>query len=185
MVNGTPYVKLADVAKALNMTVSRWGNDYALSAAGGADQVEGLQGKVGDTLFNRQFSLRVLEVVRTKRYVKRYNKPGEVTAQEGNDIVAVIIRRKNGMNKNPVINPFGGENTALTDTDDKAYRSYTGLAMDSAERGFSPLLGSTIEFALVLEVPETAQLKDLVYQIAPVGDASVKTSTFRISLTDQ
>ncbi len=69
MVNGTPYVKLADVAKALNMTVSRWGNDYALSAAGGADQVEGLQGKVGDTLFNRQFSLRVLEVVRTKRYV--------------------------------------------------------------------------------------------------------------------
>jgi hypothetical protein len=59
------------------------------------------------------------------------------------------------------------------------------LAMDPAERSFTPLPGFSFEFALVFQIPETAKLKDLAYQIASYGDPNIKTSTFRISLTSE
>src|SRR5688500_15525819 len=52
IINGRPYAPLADIARGMGQTLAKRGSGYELAAAGGANQVEGLRGKIGDTLFD-------------------------------------------------------------------------------------------------------------------------------------
>lgn len=163
--NGKVYVPLADVAKLLDMQVGKTATGYAFEPIGGAGQVNGLNGKIGDKLNLGFGTYEFKELFRGKKYTKRFD-TGEDEAREGFDIVAVIIRFKNATKKKVTINPFGGENTAITDTDEHSFAQFTGLAIDMPSRGPEVLPGAACDFALVFEVPEKAQLKDLVYTTA-------------------
>src|SRR4051812_10681592 len=51
-IGGTAYVRMSDVAKALGMVVTKQGAGYEIKKAGGAGQIEGMTGKIGDRLFD-------------------------------------------------------------------------------------------------------------------------------------
>src|SRR5436189_1690352 len=58
MINGRPYVPLADIARATGQVLVKKGSGYEIIAQGGANQVEGLHGKIGDTLFDGKWRLK-------------------------------------------------------------------------------------------------------------------------------
>ena len=181
--NGKTYVPLADVAKALNMAIAKKGDGYELTPAGGANQVQGLNGGIGQTLSCGKFTLKVVSVYRGERYTKEFNTPGEVTPMStSEDVVAIKIRLKNATPKAVTMSPFGGDLTALTDEGEHAYKCFTGGAMDASDRGPKLLPGSAYDFALTFSIPKSAALKDLVYQMY-CYDLN-ESSTFRISLKE-
>lgn len=174
---GVTYVPLKDVAAALALTIQPRSDGCALVHPGGGMQVEGLNGKIGDDLFNGETRLKVVKVVRGDTYQRQFSQGSDYTAPPGQDIVAVVLRMKNGTNKTLFPNVTGKDPTALTDEDEHVYEG--GSFPDGAGRNINLLPGAAADFALVFTVPKSAKLKDLVYT---VDSAGVKSSTFRISL---
>src|SRR5689334_457235 len=69
VIDGRPYVPVADVAKALGQTVVTRGGGWEITAAGGANQIQGLQGKIGDTLFDGRWRFQVVAVEPVDSYM--------------------------------------------------------------------------------------------------------------------
>ena len=182
-IKGAAYVPLRDVAKAMNMTLQKTSRGWELAAAGGANAVQGLEGKVGDTLWDGRHRFQVIEVIRGKKYVNRFsgNKMEVTPYPESKELVVVVCRIKNGLNKTVTIGFPGGALTALTDTDEHAFQPRDGLSMDTPGRGIDTLPGAAVDFALTFDVPEKSVLKDLVYQAADYSGLG-ETKPFRVSL---
>src|SRR5439155_19373181 len=70
--NGSMYVSVSDVASALGLHVVKRSDGIDLTHAGGANQVQGMAGKVGDDLFNGKFRFKVVRVVRRHTYTKQF-----------------------------------------------------------------------------------------------------------------
>src|ERR1700738_4923601 len=66
--SGRTYVPVADVAKALNLDVQKISGGFELKPAGGANQVEGLNGKLGDQLSCGAFLFKVTDALETQEY---------------------------------------------------------------------------------------------------------------------
>ncbi|HVT11379.1 MAG TPA: DUF4352 domain-containing protein [Fimbriimonadaceae bacterium] len=166
---GRTYVPLADVAKVLDMKVAKNGSGYTLEPVGGANQLEGLHGKVGELLRTPEFTFEVKKVTMDPHYHKQFG-DGTVDAQHpGSTIVAIQIRMKNATNKAVFLNPFGQNMTALTDQDEHAYTQYTGGWADVPPGDHQMIPGSAIDFALVFEMPTKEKVKDLVYEVDGMG----------------
>src|SRR5262249_4121540 len=135
-VNGVPYVPLKDVAKATGMTLSKTGRGYEMSPAGGAGMVHGLEGKVGDELFNGFHRFKVLEVIRGKKYTNRFSgDKQEITpCPEANDLVVIVCRVKNGTQKKITFALPAGELTGLTDMDEHSFAPRNGVSSDIPTR---------------------------------------------------
>src|SRR5687768_4561996 len=83
-INGVVYVKLSDVAKAFDMQVAKTGGAYALVKAGGANQLQGTRGKLGEELFTGKWKFLVKDVQRVDRYTHKYSESKyEVRADDG------------------------------------------------------------------------------------------------------
>jgi len=168
------------VAKALNLAVTRRADGgYDLVKAGGANQVEGATGKVGDTLFTGQWRVTVLSVeTPVDSYAMKsegepygndtptlYNSATRVISPKpGNTLVVVRCRVANGQ-KSPqtlwIARKDG--NTALADTQGESYPPYA-YDIEGAPIQTKPLLpGAKIEFPIIFAVPQGAELKDLVF----------------------
>ncbi|MEA2554392.1 MAG: hypothetical protein QOJ65_2568 [Fimbriimonadaceae bacterium] len=182
-VKGTAYVPVKDVAKALNMTISKSGRGIELSPAGGANMVQGLEGKVGDELFNGFARFKVLEVIRGKKYTNRFSGDNqEITPYpENQDLVVVVCRIKNASKEMLPVGLPAGNLTGLTDMDEHTVTPMNGVSTDIPTRGANLLPGSAVDFALTFQVPEKAVLKDLVYEVYDLG-GSRKAEPFRVSL---
>lgn len=180
--NGQAYGRLSDIAKALGMVVVKRADGYEMRKAGGANPIEGLTGKIGDTLFDGNFQFKVLEVYRGNSYKKRFDSGGGTVEPMGanDDVLAVICRVKNGMKKTVSMFFPGGQNTTVTDTDEHSFGPFTGLAVDLRSRGENMVPGSAVDFALTFSIPKSAVLKDLLWQIDL--PENVKKTTFRVSL---
>ncbi len=183
--SGKVYVPLAELAKGLDMVVVPKSDGYEIAPAGGANQVGDQIGKLGDTLSNGQFTFRILEVVRGAEYQRRFGS-GTVT-NRGGEVVAIICRAKNATDRTLRLNGYGGELSALTDTEEHAYRvDGTGTGLDVAPDGLNFLPGSAKEFALVFRVPASVTLKDLVYQLRSggyvTGKFEFKKTVFRVAV---
>jgi len=174
--NGIAYVPVADVAKALKQIVVTKPDGYAIASAGGSNQVEGMNGKIGDKITNGQVVFSVVKVLRFDKYERQFSTGTESPAAPGDDLVAIVIRVKNATQKSPWIAVIGGKVTALTDHDEHAYKH---VYNDSKSLTPTLLPGSAVDFALVYSIPKSAKLGDLVYQMAVAG---FKDTTFRISL---
>jgi hypothetical protein len=178
---GKTYVPLADVAKALGLTVQKTATGYDLVKAGGANQVEGVNGKIGEELFNGRYRFKVVSITRTDSYKPQFSgSTYDITpSSPSNEVVAVVCRIKNGTTESQTIDLLMGEHTALTDMSEQAYECSKGASVDVINRGPKLIPGSAVDFALIFEVPKTAVLKDLVYSL---NDFSMKKQDFRVSL---
>jgi hypothetical protein len=182
MKGGRAYVPLADMAKALDLTVQKTSTGYDLVKAGGANAVGGLTGKMGDMLFNGKYRFKVVKVVRAATYKPQFYNPGFdfTVASQSNEVVAVVCQLRNGTKEPVMIDITGGKNTALTDDSDHSYQNFTGSQIDMPERAPKLLPGAAYDFALTFDVPKTAVLKDLVFTVNDLSGRS--NPDFRVSL---
>jgi hypothetical protein len=177
--NGVAYVPIKDVAAALDMAAEKRPDGFALAKAGGANQVEGLQGKVGDDLFNGMYRLKVTRVTRKESYTRQYSKGDVISAPDGKEVLTVFIRIKNGTKKTQTIDlVFPGSNTGVTDAGEHSIGPITGLASDTPSRAADLLPGAAVDTALIFFVPKGAVLKDLVFEVGVYAHGPA----FRVSL---
>lgn len=180
-IDGAVYVKLSDVAKSLDMQLMGKGGSYTVAKAGGANQLQGQNGRIGQELFTGKWRFLVKDVQRVDKYIHRYAESKyEVTADDGNDLVIINCRFKNGVKESAYIYFNGMGNTALTDMEEHAYRvKFVDVGGGVAD---TLLPGSAKDFALVFSVPKEATLKDLVYTVEPVDVKKFGLTDLRISL---
>ncbi|MFI5385067.1 MAG: hypothetical protein ACHQ50_03010 [Fimbriimonadales bacterium] len=180
--NGVAYVPLKDVATAFKLSVQKTARGYELSDSGGANQVEGIRGKVGDMLFNGYVRFQVVKVYNAgKSYKRVFSQDNSVInpIPDSNDLIVVVCKLKNAIQK--PLGPYfaGGDTTALTDTDG---HSYPPRRFSDAPPAGDMLPGSTADFALVFDIPPGTKLQDLVYEPQAFGIPSTVKKKFRISL---
>ncbi len=182
--NGVAYVPVKDVAAALGWKLQKTGRGYEIADAGGANMIEGISGKVGDQLFNGVARFQVVKVIRGKTYVNQFSGDKQEVTPIGddNDVVIIICRIKNGTKESQTANLPSGPETGLTDTAERSYGPRTGLSIDVPSRGPSLLPGAAVDFALTFDVPASAVLKDLVYQVQFFGTPGAERKKFRVSL---
>lgn len=197
--DGSVYVKISDIAKALGLVVVKRGGGYELQKPGGANQIAGaLQGKVGDTLFDGKWRFQVLGVQTPDSYTMKvpsvepssypadtidYNRTTHVlTAKSGYKLVVVRCRMANGqkttqtfwLGRNDV-------NNALADGEGGSHAP-VGYDLEGAPVQSSPLLpGAKAEFPILFSVPAGTQIKDLVFTLSN-NDHSQKGHDVRVSL---
>jgi hypothetical protein len=186
LIDGRPYAPLADIAKATGQVVVKKGNGYEMIAAGGANQVEGLRGKVGDTLFDGKWRFRVADVQRVPVYTLRreggvdWGKAGSKAkvdadgktyhAEPGYEIVIVNARVTNGQKITTAFGSYYGEHTALTDLQGSSYTP-VGWDQEGGMFGTKPLLpGAGQDLAAIFLIPEGTKLKDLVFTLTNISD---------------
>lgn len=177
-IDGSVYVKLA---QALDQQVVKKGGSYELVAAGGANQLEGTRGKLGEELFTGKWKFLVKDVQRTDKYMLKFaDSKFEMTADDGNDLVIVTCRFKNGVRESAYIYFNGLTDTAITDLEEHAYKpKWMDVGGGVAD---TILPGAAKDFAMVFSVPKGAELKDLVYTIEPVDVKKFGLTKLRIAL---
>jgi hypothetical protein len=195
MIGGRPYVPLADIAKALGQQLVSTPGGYEITAAGGANQVEGLRGKIGDVLFDGKWRFQVLDVKQTDSYAMKnkstndygvYNSTAEFTdntfrPKPGNSLIVIQCRLKNGVKQNQALwRPNSDTHTALADDQGQ---SYPPIAYDIPEgppfESQELLPGAALDFAVLFTVPPGTHLKDLVFTLRTI---SSKGDEVRVSL---
>jgi len=191
VINGHPYVPLADMARALGGKVVQSGGNYEIvvsgssgsgkTAAGGANQVEGEHGKVGDMLFNGYWRFQVKGVERMDHYNWQYsgNSGSNKPANANDELVVLTCLIKNGHKdaEQPILQASGtsAQKTALADDQGQSYQP---LDFDVRPGYLTPGAGKT--FAVIFSVPKGTHLKDLIFTL--YGFGSSKPSNVRISL---
>lgn len=195
-VNGRVYVPLADVARALGGQVATRGGGYAIvtgggaspdadtsrTAAGGANEVRGATGKVGDWFFNGYWRFRVSRVEHTDAYKFQYDASGGSDKPSGanDELVVVYCTMKNGQKNSdePILTVHGlaSQQTALTDDQGQSYPP-----VDFDVRSGALVSGGAKNFAIVFSVPKGTNLKDLIFTVYSYG-ASSKATNVRVSL---
>ena len=197
VIGGSPYVKLSDIASALHATLAKQGGNYTMvsnksgpsdtggAAAGGANQIEGRRGKVGDLLMTGEYRFQVIDVKEVESYKERYNvDPGLVEPKgPGDKLILINCIVKNARNVKHSLN-VSGTNTALTDEDGQSYpplkhdirwhASFNGMCTEEM------LPGAAVKFAVLFSVPRDAKLKDLVFTLAELNE---KGNDVRIDLS--
>jgi len=196
-VNGSAYVRLSDVAKALGMVVVKRPDGYELTKAGGANQVEGLNGKLGDTLFDGRWRFTVLGVETADSYAIKstgepyaYGQPVDfnsatrtLTPKPGNTLIVVRCRIANGQKSTQTLWLAQKDtHTALADDQGESYPP-SAHDVDGAPIQTKPLLpGAKIEFPVVFVVPQGKKLQDLVFTLKN-NDSAQKGNDVRVALT--
>lgn len=190
MVDGVPYVPLSDVAHILGGTAAKTAGGYQIAmpaapaAAGGANQVNGLAGKIGDTLFTGKWRFQVTGVTRAPQFQTQYEPTTEtVAAQGGNDeVVNVACYVKNGVAQPRQLGLRTGSTYDTALTDDQG-QSYPPIHFDFAGgSGYGPTMlpGAAVHFNVYFEVPKGTNLKDLVFSLWSYEDT--KVANVRVSL---
>ena len=203
-IGGSPYVKLADVAKALGMiVVKRPGGHYEITRAGGANQVNGVkQGKIGDLLFDGRWRFQVTGIQTPDSYTMKvassepssypadtlqYDRTSHsVKAKNGYKLVVIQARMINGQKSSQTfwLAPTQGGtrliNNALADSEGKSYPP-VGFDLEGAPIQSPRLLpGAKADFAILFIVPSSADIKDLVFTLA--NNDSTTPNDVRVSL---
>jgi hypothetical protein len=183
--DGTAYVPVKDIAAALKLSITKTGRGIELADAGGANQVAGITGKVGDVLWNGYVRFQIVKVVRGKTYTNEFTGDNKVITpgKPNDDLVVAICQVTNGV-KNDVTVGYPGGDTALTDDKGQSYSPFLGMSADIGSRGTSLLPGASFGFALTFEVPSTAVIGDLVYQVSLAGSNTIGSDKkkFRVSV---
>ena len=177
--DGRTYLPIADVAKAMNLGVQKIDGGFELSPAGGANQVQGLNGKVGDQLSCGAFLFKVTDALETDSYDFERSQHHEAPFRDTDKLVVVKFHVKNATPAIQSLDTAGGTLTALTDDKDHNFKSGN---LDGV-RAPDMLPGSAVDFALIFYVPKDTSLGDMVYQLHSYNlKTGYKDYTFRVSL---
>lgn len=181
--DGVAYVPVKDVAAALHLNVSKTARGYELVEAGGANQVGGVTGKIGDVLFNGFVRFQVVKVEHAKSYTRQYsgdNHDPVTPFQASNELLIVTCKLKNGIQRSATPN-LTRDDSAVTDANGHSYSA----RRTSDAPGMNDLLpGASAEFALIFDIPEGAKIQELVYQPELVAIPGSDKKRFRVSLTE-
>jgi hypothetical protein len=186
LIGGRPYVPLADMARAMNGTavkrpdgayeIVREGADrIAPVVAGGANEVRGTSGKIGQVLFTGKWRFAVLSVDRAATYDSRFlaDKQTFTPAGDSEELVIVRCRLKNGQKtaQKAMLSAVHPHNIALTDDQGQSYapKDFDKRGGDT-DTGPSLLPGAQTEFAIIFSVPKGTALKDLVFSLQTAYD---------------
>jgi hypothetical protein len=192
VVGGKVYVPLADVAKLLNGRVAGSGGSYQIvtaggssqSAAGGANQINGTKGAVGDWLFDGRWRFRVNKVNLVPSYSFKYSSSTETDNPSGtNDLLVVMdCTIKNGLQNSdePILTAHGLATQATAVTDDQG-QSYAPVDFDV--RGGAIVPGGAKNFTVVFSVPKGTKLTSLIFSIYSYAN-STKLTNARIDLAN-
>jgi hypothetical protein len=199
--NGSAYVKLSDVAKALGMVLVKRPGGYELTKAGGANQVQGVtQGKVGDVLFDGKWRFQVLSVEKPDSYTMKtpgvepsswprdiidYSSTTRILkAKPGYQLVVLNGRVTTGVKQKRTLWTASIDkqnNTALTDTEGSSYTP-VGYDFEGGPTQSKWLVqGAALSFPILFSVPETAVLKDLIFTLKN-NQTDEKANDVRVSL---
>jgi hypothetical protein len=199
IIGGSPYVPLSDMARAMNGTaVKRKGGGYEIvmggvdttapQAAGGANEVRGTSGRIGQVLFNGKWRFAVLSVARAATYDSQFlaDKQTFTPAGDTEELVVVRCRLKNGQKtaQKAMLSPIHPHNIALADDQGQSYapKDFDKRGGDT-DTGPSLLPGAQTEFAILFSVPRGTSLKDLVFSLQTAYDDYPNGGTdVRISL---
>jgi len=182
--NGMSCVPVKDIAAALKLNVQMTSRGLELTGAGGANQAEGITGKIGDMLFNGYARFQVVKVIRGKEYTNQFSGDNQKVTPypESDDLVVIVCRIKNGTTSKVTCGLPGGQETGLADTQDHSFGPRTGLSIDCPSRGQDLLPGAAVDFALTFDVPPSTELGDLVYQVTFHGVNGADKKKFRVSV---
>jgi hypothetical protein len=187
---GQAVVPLADLARAMGMVVVRVAGGYEIRKAGGTYQVQGLNGKIGDVLFDGKWRFQVLRAGAPSSFTMKtnagpdyaqYHEVAEfdndsrtMTPKRGYKLIVVQCRVTNAVGQKRALWVAEADvKTAVTDTSGRSY-SPVGYDFEGAPIQSQPLLqGAKFDFATLFSVPEDAQIKDLVFTLRTIakGDA--------------
>jgi hypothetical protein len=201
VLNGQAYVSLQDLAKALGMVVEKGADgNYEIKKPGGTTQVEGLNGKIGDVIFDGKWRFSVLSVSTPASYlmktsggasegwyagdvVKWDNQTHIITPGRGYQLVVLQCRVINAVpQKRTLWVADRDSNTALADADGNSF-PVVAYDFDGAPIQSKPLLqGSKLDFNIVFSVPQGTKLKDLIFTLVANGDLENPRDA-RVSLT--
>ncbi len=177
MIDGEAWVPVRDVARAQGLTVQKSGSRLELVEAGGANQVDGLRGKIGDTVFDGSWRLTVHDFERVDQYhivsktstdysisgaIADYN-DGTFTPKPGYTLYVADCTVKNGTHENQQFdwNPIDNK-TSIADTSGS---NYPWIVFDIPSPSFNsrPILpGSAINFKICFSAASDARPQDLI-----------------------
>ncbi len=202
VIDGQAYVPIGDVARAFQMVVAQRPGGFELRPAGGANQIQGLTGKIGDVLFDGKWRFQVLGVEVVPSYAASrasdisadysvyhtlVDRPDDVTfkAKEGLQLVSIHCRVKNGVRNETrelyVYNPY--TRTALTDG---SGTSYPPVAYDMPGSNFSSkalVPGGAVDFTVLFAVPSGTKPRDLIFTLRTLAGNTKAGSDARVDLT--
>jgi hypothetical protein len=187
IIDGRPYVPVADVARALGQPVVKRTNGWEIAAAGGANQVEGLRGKVGDTLFDGRWQFQVLSFQEVPQHVMKTKgaadfavyqamaelEDGTFRPRDGLSLIVFRCRVKNAVAKanQALWIPNSYTRTALTDNKGQSYPPIAYDIEESSPFQSKELLpGASLDFDVLFTVPKGTVLKDLVFTLQTIND---------------
>jgi len=194
VISGRAYVPLSDVAKALGgKTVTR-ANGYEIVSStgteeanhkepGGANEVRGQNGKIGDWFFNGYWRFKVISMERGEQYEHKYTSFARTNKPDGanDELVVLTCQIKNGhqQTEEPIlaVNGLAAQKTALTDDQGQSFPP-----IDFDVRPGNLVQGASKTFAVIFAVPKGTQLKDMIFSIYGFGVTSTKATQVRVSL---
>jgi hypothetical protein len=195
VINGRAYVPLADMARALGGNVVARAGGYEIvthaagadgdgkTAPGGANEVRGQNGNVGDMLFNGYWRFQVKSVERTAEYTYRFRpRSGTIKPNGDNDELVVatcLIKNGHKVAEQPIL-ATNGTNAQKTALADDQGQSYSPLDFDVRDGQLLPGAGKT--FAVLFSVPKGTQLKSLVFTLYGYGETSTKATNVRVAV---
>ncbi len=199
-IDGKAYVPIADVAKALDMSVIPIAGGYEIKKAGGATPIKGLQGKVGDVLFDGKWRFQVLSVDTVDSYKMKYkstidyalynqvadfdNDTQTFKPKTGRTLIAIRCRVVNG--RNATYSLWVSNNDTRTALADDQGESHPPFVYDMDESGpFSSkqlLPGAKTDFTVLFSAPEGTKLKDLIFTLRTIDNAD-KGNDARVALS--
>ncbi len=200
IVNGSAYVKLADVARALGMVVIKTSDGYEIKKPGGANPIKGVtQGKIGAVLFDGKWRFQVLSVAMPEAFTMKtpadysdtagltsFNPTSRIfTASPNYKLVVIQCRVTNAVNeKRTLWTAMSDEriHTALTDIQGG---SHSPIAYDFEGGPIQSkwlVPGAILNFPVVFSVPQDTQLKDLIFTLKN-NQTDDKPNDVRVSLT--
>jgi len=197
-INGKAYIPLTDMAKALDMVVVKNAGSYEIKKAGGATPIKGLQGKVGDVLFDGKWRFQVLSTAPVESHAMKnksttdyavYNTIAELDSERvfrpkaGRTLIAVKCRVTNGRNATAALWLYNNDTrTALADDQGE---SHPPIGYDIEESGpFQSkqlLPGAKLDFTVLFSVPANTKAKDLVFTLRTM-DSRDKGNDARVAL---
>jgi hypothetical protein len=193
VINGTRYVPLKDVAAALHLHIVPQSGGINLTHEGGANQVEGLHGAIGDAkeIFTGKWRFWARSIEKVDSYTLKYSTEHEkITPRNAGEVLYVIdCRIKNGTSEKQAMilrNNMGGHD-ALTDDMEHSFEPFAFDAHNEngAFGGPTLLPGAAGEFAVIFSAPAGTNPKDFVFTIqAAPGDVG-KGTDLRIAIPKQ
>jgi hypothetical protein len=190
VIGGVAYIPLADTARALGGSVAKDGQGYAIEAssdaAGGANQINGLNGKIGQMLFTGSWRFEVTGVTIASTFTEQYRpQPTTITPEGANDelvIISGIVKNGQKDTEQLFMRTANPNDNTITDNQGASY----GGPLDydfASDSGYGPQLapGAASKYNMVFQCPKGTTLQSLIFTVKDYGSAPSKDVRVDIS----